>query len=252
METIKTYFKNYWWKLIAIALVIFVDLLTKSLIVRVDELGNVVSSQTVLIPGVLVIYPTLNSGAGFSMLSGKTIFLIVITILFLIALICFDIFFKKKSIIFGISTALIFGGAVGNLVDRIMFQKVRDFIYLQFINFPVFNVADISLTFGVILLAIYVIFIAEKSKKTNDTQSQNNCAKLEKATTNQNSDNSVELVKNTEQNKIGTDIVNDNNVNTFNNSVEYVQEDAVNSENKEYFVDTKSQHKGDNDEKDNS
>ena len=61
METIKTYFKNYWWKLIAIALVIFVDLLTKSLIVRVDELGNVVSSQTVLIAGVLVIYPTLNS-----------------------------------------------------------------------------------------------------------------------------------------------------------------------------------------------
>ena len=78
---------------------------------------------------------------------------------------------------FGIATALIFGGAVGNLVDRINFQKVRDFIYLEFIRFPVFNVADICLTVGVILLGVYVVFFAGKGKNgaiTAETSYQNN------------------------------------------------------------------------------
>ena len=49
------------------------------------------------------------------------------------------------------AVGLILGGAVGNLIDRFIYGKVIDFIYLEFINWPVFNVADIVVTIGMIL-----------------------------------------------------------------------------------------------------
>ena len=53
---------------------------------------------------------------------------------------------------------MILAGAVGNLIDRIMNGFVVDFIYFQIINFPVFNVADICVTLGVIFLIIFLLF----------------------------------------------------------------------------------------------
>ena len=166
IEQFKFYLKNYWWKFLIIAVVVAIDLVSKALIVKVDGSGNVISNETTLIDGVLVILPVLNEGAGFSILSGKTIFLIVVTIMFLCGLVVFDFFYKKKSVLFAVSTGLIFAGAVGNLIDRFVFGKVRDFIYLKFINFPVFNVADISLTAGIICLLVYLIFYSNKKKET--------------------------------------------------------------------------------------
>lgn len=162
-QKIKTYFKNYWWKLIIIAGVLLVDMLTKFLIVN----------EVTLIDGVLVIVPTKNFGAGFSMLNGQTWLLIAITFVFLIGIVIFDILFKYKSNLFGVATGLIVSGAIGNLIDRLAFGYVRDFIYLEFIDFPVFNVADIALTFGVILLAVYIVFFLEKSKKKSIVKTEN-------------------------------------------------------------------------------
>lgn len=157
-DTIKTYFKNYWWKWIIIAVVLLVDMLTKFLIV----------TEATLIDGVLAITPTKNFGAGFSVLTGKTWLLILITIVFLLVIFAFDLFFKRKSKLLGVATGLIIAGGIGNLIDRLAFGYVRDFIYLEFINFPVFNVADIALTFGVILFAIYILFYMDKNKKTKN------------------------------------------------------------------------------------
>ena len=162
-QTLKTYFKNYWWKLIIIAVILLVDMLTKFLIV----------SEVNIIDGVLVIMPTKNYGAGFSILSGQTWLLISITVVFLTGLIIFDIMFKRKSTLFGVATGLIIAGGIGNLIDRIFFGYVRDFIYLEFIDFPVFNVADMALTFGVILLAVYILFF-NKDKKNAQKHIENN------------------------------------------------------------------------------
>ena len=165
---LKTYFKNYWWKYIIIAVVITADLVLKALIVPQDQS----KWQNVdIIKNVVSITPARNIGAGFSILAGKLWFLISITIIFIIILAIFDIMYQKKSKLFGVSTALVMAGAIGNLIDRILFGYVRDFIYLDFINFPVFNLADMALTFGIILLVVYIIFFATKSK--NDTKSQN-------------------------------------------------------------------------------
>lgn len=54
---------------------------------------------------------------------------------------------------------LIGAGAAGNLLDRLIFSYVRDFIYFSLINFPVFNVADMYVTVSTILLAILIIFV---------------------------------------------------------------------------------------------
>ena len=152
-----------------IAFVLAVDLVTKALIVTENSLGT----ETSLIGNIVVILPTKNSGAGFSMLSGKRWFLIITTFIFLIAIAVFDLLYQKKSALFCTATGLVIGGAIGNLVDRPLFGYVRDFIYLKFINFAVFNVADMALTVGIILLLVYIIFYSSKTEQNVETQSQN-------------------------------------------------------------------------------
>lgn len=61
--------------------------------------------------------------------------------------------------------SLVFGGAVGNLIDRLFLGYVRDFIALDFINFPVFNIADMCLCAGVIVLLVFFLFLYPKYNK---------------------------------------------------------------------------------------
>ena len=60
------------------------------------------------------------------------------------------------------------GGAVGNLVDRIMLNYVRDFIFLDFWpTFPIFNIADSFLCVGTVMLAIFLVFFSDKKEGKN-------------------------------------------------------------------------------------
>ena len=98
-----------------------------------------------------------NYGAAFNIFSGSRIFLSLISILFSILLIY--LIFKKNTLnSFDIySYSFILGGTIGNGIDRIYKGFVVDFINLNIINFPVFNIADISINIGFILL-LYNIF----------------------------------------------------------------------------------------------
>ncbi len=98
-----------------------------------------------------------NYGAAFNIFSGNRIFLSLISIFFSI-LIIYLIFRKNTlNIIDLYSYSLILGGTIGNGIDRIYKGFVIDFINLNIINFPVFNIADISINIGFILL-LYNIF----------------------------------------------------------------------------------------------
>ena len=98
-----------------------------------------------------------NYGAAFNIFSGSRIFLSSISILFSILLI-YLIFRKNTLNIFDLySYSFILGGTIGNGIDRIYKGFVVDFINLNFIIFPVFNIADISINIGFIFL-LYNIF----------------------------------------------------------------------------------------------
>lgn len=98
-----------------------------------------------------------NYGAAFNIFSGSRIFLSLISILFSIILI-YLIFRKNTLNSFDLySYSFILGGTFGNGIDRIYRGFVVDFINLNIINFPVFNIADISINIGFIFL-LYNIF----------------------------------------------------------------------------------------------
>ncbi len=119
-----------------------------------------------VIPGVFNLRFTENTGAAFSILQGKTAFLIIIPLLAVAAMIYVLISKCIKSKIGSWGITLILAGAIGNLIDRIFRGAVVDMFDFELIRFPVFNVADIAVTIGAILFFIFAIFIYDdKSEK---------------------------------------------------------------------------------------
>lgn len=101
-----------------------------------------------------------NYGAAFSMLTGKTWLLLIITAVFLIlmAIVLIRMPLKKRFTPLFICISFLMWGAVGNLIDRVFLGYVRDFIYFSPINFPVFNVADMFVTVSVFVIIILILF----------------------------------------------------------------------------------------------
>lgn len=120
-----------------------------------------------------------NNGAGYGILSGQRFLLIFISVAVLTLFIVYYVLDAKRnknrtSFVLSISLGLIAGGCIGNLVDRIFLGSVRDFIHLQFMSFPVFNIADICLTIGVILAVVYFIFIYPRIEKKKAQEIKDN------------------------------------------------------------------------------
>lgn len=99
---------------------------------------------------------TKNNGAAFSILTGKRIFLIIITLLIIGSLICYIIKNEISSKIEILAFSLIIGGSLGNLIDRVVRGYVVDFISVKIFgyHFPIFNIADTLICIGVFILLI--------------------------------------------------------------------------------------------------
>lgn len=106
-----------------------------------------------LIPNVISLFYIRNTGAAWGVLSGNILFFVVITIA-----ICGGLMFwahkEKRRLIEYVSYVLIFSGAIGNFIDRVRLGYVIDMFKFEFIDFPIFNVADICLTLGVVIMII--------------------------------------------------------------------------------------------------
>ena len=98
-----------------------------------------------------------NYGAAFNIFSGSRIFLSIISIIFSIILFYLILRNKSSNSLELYSYSFILGGTIGNGIDRIAKGFVIDFINLNIIDFPVFNIADISINIGFILI-LYSIF----------------------------------------------------------------------------------------------
>ncbi|MBS5916127.1 MAG: signal peptidase II [Clostridiales bacterium] len=103
-----------------------------------------------------------NRGAAFGIMAGGRVLFIALTFLLLAFLLWYRHQNKHQSFLLEISTGLIIAGALGNLIDRIVKSSVTDFIDFHF--FPIFNVADIAVTCGVFLMAVFIFKDENKSR----------------------------------------------------------------------------------------
>ena len=104
-----------------------------------------------------------NRGAAFGILQDKRILFVILTIAIVIYLLYYFITnLKSNPLVLNIAFSLIISGALGNFYDRLFQGYVVDFIEFAFVDFPVFNIADILVTVGCGLLIIYILFHGEK------------------------------------------------------------------------------------------
>lgn len=101
-----------------------------------------------------------NRGAAFGMLQNQILFFIFMAAIILIAIafILCKTPVEKKYRFMHIFLVFIAAGAIGNLIDRLRFGYVVDFIYFVLIDFPIFNIADIYVTVGTALLILFILF----------------------------------------------------------------------------------------------
>jgi len=148
--------QNLFLSLLALCILLFADQYTKLL--AISHLKG--HKSFVLINGVLEFSYLENTGAAFSSFEGRQAFLIVLTTLVIILLAWKYVTLpsERRFVRMRLCILLIFGGAAGNLLDRLTRRYVVDFIYFVPINFPKFNVADIYITVGVAILALLLFF----------------------------------------------------------------------------------------------
>lgn len=135
---------------------IAVDQFTKIWATNVLSNGN----DIVILKNIFHLHYVRNEGAAFGMLGGKQVFLIIFTSVIIVGMLYY--YHKLPQTTWGkvsrVSFMMIISGAIGNLIDRIWLNYVRDFLYFKLIDFPVFNVADILVVVGVGILLVAMLF----------------------------------------------------------------------------------------------
>jgi signal peptidase II len=104
-----------------------------------------------------------NTGAAFSILQDQTPFLIVTSLIGLAAILLFFFYPPFEHPLLRVALGLQLGGAIGNLIDRVAYGSVTDFI--QFPHYPAFNVADSSIVIGVAILVWFLVFRDDRSRQ---------------------------------------------------------------------------------------
>ena len=158
------------WLIIA-ALSVIADYISK----RIVMANMTLYGSADFLPGFIEFRYVQNKGAAWGMFSDNRWIFLILTSIAIIVIPIMLYKFGKIHKLFGISLSLIWGGAIGNMIDRVFYGSVVDFINFQFVEFPVFNVADCCVTIGAALMIIYVIFFdktlfRDDKKKKEETE----------------------------------------------------------------------------------
>ena len=143
-------------------ILVIADQLTKHL--AVVRLKNQAAYN--LINGILEFNYLENRGAAFGVLQNQKYFFVFVALIFIgvIVFVLIKVPTQKKYYSLNILLVMIAAGAIGNMIDRVRYDYVVDFIYLVCIQFPIFNVADIYVTTATVTLVFQILFVY----KTND------------------------------------------------------------------------------------
>lgn len=158
---------------IIVSAIIVLDQVTKYLVTQYIPLH----AEVDFIPFFINLTHYENEGASFGIFSSQRWVFMSLSTIAIIAIIIFLIKQYKRHILLTVSLAFILGGGIGNMIDRILRTVVVDFFKFTFVDFAIFNVADMFITFGAVMLGIYVVFFekkveeAEKDRKSDDNTS---------------------------------------------------------------------------------
>lgn len=140
-----------------------------------DVLQHAPAQTLPFIPGFMKLQYMENTGAAFSMFSGGS-WLLGILSAALSALIIWLLYVYRdvKSVLLKLSLCFIAGGAIGNIIDRMWLGHVVDMLEFEFMRFAVFNVADSFVCVGAVMFCIYILFFAKSTERLNRKQTDAN------------------------------------------------------------------------------
>jgi len=149
--------KSYLYAVVGIIIMVVLDQITK--IIAIDKLKGKKSVN--VIPNVLSFTYLENEGAAWGILKNHQLIFIIISIVLTAAIAYYynKLPYTKRFRPFRITLSVLCAGAVGNTIDRIFHKYVVDFFQTDFIEFPVFNVADIYVTCSIAALLILILFV---------------------------------------------------------------------------------------------
>ncbi len=145
-------------------MLVILDQLTKFLVVELIPLNN----SVILIRNFLKFYYIQNTGAAFGMFSGYTVLLVLFTF-FVLYFLYKEIKDNKVDNLNLCTLVLLFAGAIGNLIDRVFRKYVIDFISFTLFKheMAIFNVADIYITFGVIIYLFGILWDRKNERNSS-------------------------------------------------------------------------------------
>ena len=144
-----------------IAVVLFAVLVCLDLMTKLWAQNTLPEKPIILIQGVFELRYLENRGAAFGLLQNQRTFFIILTVIFLAAMVYvyMRIPSDKKYLPLRLLVIIVSAGAFGNFYDRLTLTYVRDFLYFSLIDFPIFNVADIYVTCSAVAFFILVVFV---------------------------------------------------------------------------------------------
>ena len=143
-----------------------IDQVTKAVVRATMHVGDSIGG---VVPRVLNLTFVRNSGAAFGLFPGQRPFFVLTSLLVLFAIAAYWRRVRPRQLVVVVALALIAGGSIGNLADRVVAGRVTDFFEFAFVQFPVFNFADAGLFCGVGLLMLWILFGPETSNSAHTT-----------------------------------------------------------------------------------
>lgn len=153
--------------------IIILDLIIIFLLAVLDQVSKKLAVAKLMgkadfdiIKGALSLHYLENRGAAFGVFQDKQIMFLIVGVVFVVAALVMLVIIptKRKYTVLRCAILLITSGAIGNMIDRSILNYVVDFIYFSYIDFPVFNVADIYVTVGTFWMIILILFFYKEEE----------------------------------------------------------------------------------------